>query len=99
MVVCAKPIPRPHIMATIAIAQFVTEIPANAQHYDLPVEVPTFEQLLDRYESRHPFIIPASRVCTRTVETYFVSNFVVRVAGDTGAVRKHIAVAREYSYG
>jgi hypothetical protein len=35
----------------IAVAQLVAEIPTNAQHHDLLVEVPTFEQILDRSES------------------------------------------------
>ena len=35
----------------IAIAQFVAQLPANAQHHDLLVEVPTFEQVLYGYLS------------------------------------------------
>jgi hypothetical protein len=34
----------------VAIAQLVAEVPANAQDHNLLVKMPTFEQLLDRYE-------------------------------------------------
>jgi hypothetical protein len=41
----------------IAIAQLEAQIPPNTQNHDLLVKMPTFEQLLDRYESWHPSII------------------------------------------
>ena len=47
----------------IAIAQFVAEVPANAQNHNLPVKMPTLEQLLDRYEPWHPSIIADSGFC------------------------------------
>ena len=50
----------------VAKAQFEGQIPADAQDHDLLVEVPTFEQFLDRHESGHLSIITQhDRVCTR----------------------------------
>jgi hypothetical protein len=55
-----------HHQHQVAMAQLETEIPANAQNHDLLVKVPTFEQLLDRYESWHLSIIADSwTLCTR----------------------------------
>ena len=51
----------PHHGHQIPIPQFVAQVPTNAQHHDLLVEVPTFEQLLDGYESWHLSIIAAPR--------------------------------------
>jgi hypothetical protein len=48
-------------------SSFKTEIPTNAQHYNLLVKVPPFEQLLQRHESRHPSIMSTPGVCTRAV--------------------------------
>ena len=38
-------------------AQFEARVPAHAQNDDLSVEVPSFEQIFDRYEPLHLFII------------------------------------------
>jgi hypothetical protein len=54
-----------HYEYQIAIAQFKTEIPTNAQDHNLLVKVPAFEQLLPRYKSRHPSIMSAPRICIR----------------------------------
>ena len=49
-------------------AQFEARVPAHAQNDDLSVEVPSFEQIFDRDEPLHLFIIARHpRVCTRTV--------------------------------
>jgi hypothetical protein len=45
----------PHHRDQIAVAQFETQIPANAQNHDLLVEVSPLEQLRDRYKSCHLF--------------------------------------------
>jgi hypothetical protein len=47
-------------------AQFEARVPAYAQDDDLSVEVPPSEQIFDRDELLHLFII-APRVCTRAV--------------------------------
>src|SRR5215831_1361892 len=50
----------------IPITQFVAEVPTNAQHHDLLIEVPAFEQLFNAYEPWHVSIIAAPvDVCTR----------------------------------
>jgi hypothetical protein len=38
-------------------AQLEARVPAHAQNDDLSVEVPPFEQIFDRDEPLHPFII------------------------------------------
>ena len=44
-------------------AQFEARVPAHAQNDDLSVEVPSFEQIFDRDEPLHLFIIaPPSRL-------------------------------------
>jgi len=49
-------------------AQFEARVPAHAQNDDLSVEVPSFEQIFDRDEPLHFFIIARRpRVCTRAV--------------------------------
>ncbi len=42
----------------VSKTQLKAQIPTNTQDHDFLVEVPTFEQFLDRYESRHLSIIP-----------------------------------------
>jgi len=47
-------------------AQFEARVPAYAQNDDLSVEMPPFEQILDRDEPLHLFIIARHpHVCTR----------------------------------
>jgi hypothetical protein len=41
----------------VSITELKAQVPAHAQDNDLPIEVSTFEQVLDRYESPHPSII------------------------------------------
>ena len=56
-------------------AQLEARVPGDTQDDDLPVEVPSFEQILDRYEPLHFFIIACHpRVCTRAVETMMISR-------------------------
>ena len=58
--------PCAHHSDQVSITELKAQIPADAQNHDLPIEVSTFEQVLDRYESRHPSIIAeCERVCTR----------------------------------
>jgi hypothetical protein len=40
-----------HHRDQISKTQLETQIPAHAQHYNLPVEVASFEQVFERYES------------------------------------------------
>jgi hypothetical protein len=48
-------------------AQLEARVPAHAQNDDLSVEVPSFEQVFDRDEPLHLFIIARHpRVCTRS---------------------------------
>jgi len=50
------------------VAQFEARVPAHAQNDHLSVEVPSFEQIFDRDESLHLFIIARHpRVCTRAI--------------------------------
>jgi len=42
----------------VSKTQLKAQIPTNTQDHDFLVEVPTFEQFLDWYESRHLPIIP-----------------------------------------
>ena len=52
----------------ISQAQLKARVPAHAQNDNLPVEVPSFEQIFDRDESMHLFIITCHpRVCTRAL--------------------------------
>ena len=52
----------------IPITQFLAEVPTNAQHHDLLIEVPAFEQLFNVYEPWHVSIIAAPvGVCTRAL--------------------------------
>ena len=52
----------------ISKIQLEAQIPAHAQHHDLPVKLATLDQLFDRYESWHlPIIANSARVCTRTL--------------------------------
>jgi hypothetical protein len=47
-------------------AQLEARVPGDTQDDDLLVEVPSFEQIFDRYEPLHFFIIACHpRVCTR----------------------------------
>jgi hypothetical protein len=47
-------------------AQFEVLVPAHAQNDNLPVGLPSFEQIFDRDEPLHPFIIaPQPTVCAR----------------------------------
>jgi len=49
-------------------AQFEARVPAHAQNDNLSVEVPSFDQIFDRDEPLHLFIIARHpRVCTRAV--------------------------------
>jgi len=60
--------PFAHYSDQISITELKAQIPADAQNHDLPIEVPTFEQFFDRYESWHPSIIAeCGRVCARAV--------------------------------
>jgi hypothetical protein len=56
-----------HHRHQIAIAQFETEIPANAQDHDLPVEVPTFKESLRsaRIQASVYHLRASLAVCTR----------------------------------
>jgi len=55
-----------HHRDQIAKAWLETQVPADAQGDDLLVEVPIFEQLLNRHGSRHLSIISdTTGVCTR----------------------------------
>src|SRR5712691_2100105 len=57
-----------HHSHQISKTQLKAQIPTNTQDHDFLVEVPNFEQFLDRYESQHLSIIPDSRsVCTRAL--------------------------------
>ena len=57
----------------VSITELKAQIPADAQNHDLPIEVPTLEQLLDRYEVWHPSIIAeCGRVCTRAVSPTYM---------------------------
>src|ERR1700728_3091972 len=60
--------PFAHYGDQVSIAELKAQIPADAQDHDLLIEMSTFEQFLDRYESRHPSIIAeCGRVCTRAL--------------------------------
>jgi len=61
-------------------AQFEARVPAHAQNDDLSVEVPSFEQIFDRDEPLHLFILARHpRVCTsRTKQQRPFDNVVVR---------------------
>jgi len=52
--------PLSHHGHQVSKTQLKAQIPTNTQDYDFLVEVPTFEQFLDWYESRHLSIIPDS---------------------------------------
>jgi hypothetical protein len=53
-------------MITRSQAQFEARVPTHAQNDDLSVEVPSFEQIFDRDEPLHLFIIVCHPVvCTR----------------------------------
>src|SRR5438132_5384593 len=60
--------PLSHHGHQVSKTQLKAQIPTNTQDHDFLVEVPTFEQFLDWYESRHLSIIPDSwSVCTRAL--------------------------------
>jgi hypothetical protein len=52
--------PPSHHGHKISKTQLKAQIPTNTQDHDFLVEVPTFEQFLDQYDSRHLSIIPDS---------------------------------------
>src|SRR4029434_5208920 len=55
--VCQADATLAHHHDQIAIAQLETQIPTHAQHDDLPVKVPTAEELLNWYERWHLLMI------------------------------------------
>jgi len=58
-----------HHAYQIPQAQLEARVPGDTQNDDLPVEVPSFEQIFDRDEPLHLFIIACHpRVCTRAEE-------------------------------
>src|SRR5882762_7455170 len=66
-------------------AQFEARVPAHAQNDDLSVEMPSFEQIFDRDEPLHLFIIVRHpRVCTRAVQTSLLVLPVGFARTDTG---------------
>src|SRR2546427_12980229 len=77
----------------VSKTQLKAQIPTNTQDHDFLVEVPTFEQFLDWYESRHLSIIPDSwSVCTRASWCASGSRSVLR-AENLRIVVEHLAIA------
>ena len=79
-------------------APFEARVPAHAQNDDLSVEVPSFEQIFDRYEPLHLFIIAGHPyVCTRAGKRTKNSGF--QLARGSGRhlsdhpCARHVAIA------
>jgi hypothetical protein len=67
-------------------AQFEARVPAHAQNDDLSVEVPTFEQIFDRDESSHLFIIV--RMLAFAPEPHFPGEVILEPAlGESQGMR------------
>jgi len=86
-----------HLHHQISQAQCETRVPTHAQNDDLSVEVPSFEQIFDRDEPLHLFIIARHpRVCTRAV-TYGVppKDWINKLAPPAWFAARHTSLIRE----
>ena len=80
----------------VSKTQLKAQIPTNTQDHDFLVDVPTFEQFLDWYESRHLSITP--ELLVRLHQSPILhALFNDGQSGDAGVSEQVVLVGREFS--